>query len=185
MAVATPASATLSSATLSTGATPTAASLVTSATTPVTPPTPSGPVSLTAPTQSATGSASAPQLAYSPAGCVLNTGNRPHIARTYNYQGVKVFEDTTCRYSVDRLYISVSLFKTDFFGDYYEDTGKNTNYDSDEVGAGVGVKCINFTQSTTFFGVAYSYSIEGGQTYYAEGVSPSNTLMCGTSGGSF
>jgi len=185
MAVATPASATLSSATLSTGATPTAASLVTSATTPVTPPTPSGPVPLTAPTHSATGSASAPQLAYSPAGCELYTGNYPHFARSLDYRGVKVFASTSCQYRVDTLYISVSLYKTDFFGDYYESTGKNKNYYSDKVGAGAPQDCSNFTQNTTFFGIAYSYSQEGGQTYSAEGVTPSRTLKCGTPGGSF
>jgi len=167
MAVATPASATPS-----TGATPTAASLVTSATTPVTPPSPSGPVPLTAPAHSATGAASAAPLAYSPAGCVLYTGNYPHFAQSLNYQGVKVFESTSCQYPVDTLCISVSLYKTDFFGDYYESNGNNTNYYSTYVGAGASKYCSNFTQNTTFFGTAYSYSQEGGQTYSAQGTSP-------------
>lgn len=180
MVVAIPASATPSA-----DAAPTAASLVTNPTTPVTPPSPSGPVPLTAPSHSATAPSSAAPLAYSPAGCVLYTGNYPHFASSLNYQGVKVFESTSCQYPADTLYISVSLYKTDFFGDYYESNGNNTNYYSTYVGAGASKYCSNFTQNTTFFGTAYSYSQEGGHTYSAQGTSPSQTLTCGTPGGSF
>ncbi len=152
---------------------PTASSLLSSAPA-------SAPVPMREPSNAA---AFASPQAYSPAGCRLYVSNYPHLAKSLSYSGVKVFESASCTYPVSKLYFSVSLYKTDFWGSYYESNGSNTNYYSTYVGAGAGVYCSDLTQNTTFYGVAYSYSQEGGITYSDEGVSPSVTLKCGTPGG--
>ncbi len=131
---------------------------------------------------STTPNAATPQ-AYSPAGCVINLMGLPHWAQSMNWNGVKIFLSTNCQYPVQTLYISVSLYKTDFWGSYYEANGSNTNYWATSVGAGAGVYCSNFSQWTTFYGVAYSYSQENGTTYSSEGSSRSRSLQCGTPGG--
>lgn len=145
-------------------------------------PATTGPVPLTSGTAR---SAAAPDIpgAYSPSGCILNTGNYPHLAASARYGDAKVFETTRCKRNVPVLYISVALYKTDFLGYYFESSGSNRNYNKDNVGAGASKTCSNRTQDTTFFGIAYSYSLEDGKTYSAEGSSPSKTLKCGTPGG--
>lgn len=150
----------------------------------------STPIPLTAPKAASTGTTGTPggspavvPLAVSPSGCLLNASGYPHLAASQNYEAAKVFDSTNCNVPVDTIYISVALYKYDFWGSYFENSGSNTNTFSSSVGAGASVTCSNLTQSTTFYGTAYSYDTEASGTYSAEGQGPSQTLKCGTPGG--
>jgi hypothetical protein len=126
-------------------------------------------------------------MAYSPAGCVLHAGRRPHIQTSPKHKGERwadAFEFTSCKRTVGTLYLSVSLYKTDLLGSYFEGNVHHTVHSKKYVASSPEVKCKNDTQTTHFFAISYSYSIEGGKTYSAEGSSPTVALKCGTPGGS-
>jgi hypothetical protein len=126
-------------------------------------------------------------MAYSPAGCTLHAGRRPHIQTSPKHKGERwadAFEFTSCKRNVSTLYLSVSLYKTDLFGSYFEGNVHHTVHGKKYVASSPEVKCSNDTQSTNFFAISYSYSIESGKTYSAEGTSPTVSLKCGTPGGS-
>ncbi len=134
-----------------------------------------------------TGSALVKPMAYSPAGCTLHGGRRPHIQTSPKHKGERwadAFEFTSCKRNVGTLYISVSLYKTDLLGSYFEGNVHYTVHNKKYVAASPEVKCRNDTQATDFYAVSYSYSIESGKTYSAEGTSPTVSLKCGTPGGS-
>ena len=126
---------------------------------------------------------------YSPAKCYLRYWAKPHVpTKSYSPEWVKVFEFTACKRPVARLYIIVSLYKTDsnpFSPLYLEESTHHTVYDKDYVAAGPAIKCRNHTQTTHFLGISKATSLENGVLYSAEGSSGTEPLKCGTPGGSF
>jgi hypothetical protein len=123
----------------------------------------------------------------SPAKCELHFARKPHIQTSDKHKGERwadAFEFASCKRKVSTLYLSVSLYKDDFLGFYYEDSVRHTVHDKDYVASSPEVKCTS-SKSTTFYAISYAYSIESGKKYSAEGQSPSATLDCGTPGGSF
>jgi hypothetical protein len=119
-------------------------------------------------------------------GCILNATGYAHLAASLGYEYAKVFESVNCGGFVqDTLSIQASIYKIGFFGPYWEATGAPVvNYVSTYDAAGAVIKCANLTQSTNFFGQAYSYATTGGVTFSATASGPSTPpLMCGTPGG--
>jgi hypothetical protein len=127
-------------------------------------------------------------MAISPAKCVLHGGRDPHIQTSNKHPGehwADAFEFTSCKRKVPTLYLSVSLYKTDFLGSYFEDNVHHKVHNKDYVASSPEVKCVNVKQTTNFYAISYSYSIEGGKTYSAEAATRTIPLKCGTPGGSF
>jgi hypothetical protein len=131
--------------------------------------------------------AAASPMATSPAKCKLHGGRDPHIQTSSKHKGERwadAFEFTSCKRRVSTLYLSVSLYKTDLLGSYFEGNVSHKVHNKDYVASSPEVKCKNDTQTTDFYAISYSYSIEGGKTYTAEAATRTIPLKCGTPGGS-
>jgi hypothetical protein len=131
--------------------------------------------------------AAASPLAFSPAKCRLHGGRDPHIQTSDKHKGERwadANEFTACKRKVPTLYLSVSLYKTDLLGSYFEDNVHHKVNNKDYVASSPEVKCSNDKQTTDFYAISYSYSIEGGKTYSAEAATRTIPLKCGTPGGS-